>query len=203
MYEEFLSHKKTTASCDRNFEEWHLGIPHYGFWAVVIDNLNCLDLVSRAQTHLQHLFLPGYTRQAHITLNACGLLSETHFSQAKLDQQIRILEYLNLSPFDISLGSIESFSTAAYLSINSSCNTLQKLNKVLSEIVSDSSPITYTPHITLGLYRDSFDCQYVINEILNFGSFEKPSIQITEIQFCQYQTTSVQGPIEVVKRVKL
>jgi hypothetical protein len=86
MLDDFLS----------NFEEWHLGIPYYGFWAIVIEQPEYLSLISKAQNHLQHFFLPNYSRQAHITLNVCGLMSEDHFSNAALDDQISIIEEMKL-----------------------------------------------------------------------------------------------------------
>jgi 2'-5' RNA ligase len=202
MLEEFLSHKHTTASCDRDFKEWHLGIPYYGFWAILVDNPKLLSVVSKAQTQLQPFFLPSYRRQAHITLNACGLLSETHFSQSKLDQQINNLKILNLSPFELSLGHIDSFSTSAYLSVFDTSKILHKINKALNQIVSDSTPAKYTPHITLGLYRDKFECKHVSEEILKFKTFDELRFKVTKIQFCRYQTANIQGPIEVIKEIK-
>tara|TARA_R110001599_G_scaffold302362_1_gene508029 strand:- start:7345 stop:7956 length:612 start_codon:yes stop_codon:yes gene_type:complete len=202
MLEEFLSHKYTTASCDRDFKEWHRGIPYYGFWAILVDCPKLLSKVSKAQTQLQPFFLPGYTRQAHITLNACGLLSETHFSQAKLDQQINILEDLSLSPFDISLGHIDSFSTAAYHSVFDTSKTLHKINKALNQIVSDSIPDKYTPHITLGLYRKKFECKHLAEEILKLERLDELRFKVSKIQFCRYATSNIQGPIEVIKELK-
>lgn len=203
MLKEFLSHKHTTASCDRDFKEWHLGIPNYGFWAILVDSPKLLSVVSEAQTQLQPFFLPGYTRQAHITLNACGLLSKTHFSQAKLEQQINTLEDLNLSPFDISLDHINSFSTAAYISVFDTSKTLHKINKALDQIVSDSTPDNYTPHITLGLYREKFECKHVAEEILKLEPFDELRFKVSKIQFCRYETSNIQGPIEVIKELEL
>lgn len=203
MFEEFLSHKYTTASCDRNFKEWHLGIPYYGFWAILIDNPKLLSVISKAQVQLQPFFLPSYNRQAHITLSACGLLSGTYFSQAKLDQQIKTIETLNLPPFEISLGHIDSFSTAAYLSVLDTSKTLHKVNRALNHIVNDSTPAKYTPHITLGLYREKFECKHVAEEIRKFEHFDELRFKVTKIQFCRYETSNIQGPIEVIKEIML
>tara|TARA_R110001592_G_scaffold68269_3_gene209138 strand:- start:15230 stop:15847 length:618 start_codon:yes stop_codon:yes gene_type:complete len=203
MLSDFISHSHTDALSDENFEKWHCGIPYYGFWAILIEKPEYLALISQAQTHFQNFFLPGYSRQAHITLNACGLMSEAHFSEAALDKQIRIVKEMKLSAFEISLSHIDSFTTAAYVNISDSSHSLYKINEALSLISNDSKPTTYQPHITLGLYREKFKSKFVAEEIMNFGRIEMPSLLVSEIQFCRYQTSNIQGPIEVMKTIKL
>ena len=203
MLDDFLSHTHTDALCDKNFEEWHLGIPYYGFWAILIDQPEYLSLISKAQNHLQHFFLPNYSRQAHITLNACGLMSEDHFSNVDLANQISNIEEMKLSAFEVSLSHIDSFTTAAYLSVSDTCRSLCKINQALSLIAHDSTPTIYQPHITLGLYREKFESKCVAKEIRKFGRVELPSMLVKEVHFCRYETSNIQGPIEVLKSIKL
>jgi len=203
MLADFLSHSHTTALCDRNFKEWHEGIPYYGFWAVLIDSSDLMQRVLEAQSHLQHFFLPDYKRQAHITLNACGLMTDTRFSNSLLDRQITALKQLTLSPFNLSVTHIDSFSTAAYLAIEDQGQVLHKINTALSDIASDSKPSIYKPHITLGLYREAFQTEKVAQKIIQFNNFKPINITIGELQFCRYKTSSIQGQIEVIKKIKL
>jgi 2'-5' RNA ligase len=203
MLDDFLSHTHTDALCDKNFEEWHLGIPYYGFWAIVIEQPEYLSLISRAQHHLQNFFLPNYSRQAHITLNACGLMSEDHFPDVDLADQISIIEKMKLSAFEISLSHIDSFTTAAYLNVSDTGRSLCKINEALSLISNDSTPTIYQPHITLGLYREKFESNFVAREIMKFRRVEMPSLLVKEVHFCRYETSNIQGPIEVVKSIKL
>ena len=203
MLHNFLSHTYTDALCDRDFKEWHGGIPFYGFWAILIDQPEYLSVFSKAQNHLQGFFLPGYARQAHITLNACGLISETHFSKDALIKQISALKEMHLSPFDIAASHLDSFTTAAYLSISDETGTLCKIHNTLSDISNDSRPDSFQAHITLGLYRDKFESATVAEEIIKFGDIHISPLLIREIQFCRYQTSNIQGPIEVVKRIQL
>lgn len=202
MLSNFLSHSYTDALIDKNFAEWHLGIPYYGFWAIMIEAPEHLNLIAKAQHHLQNFFLPNYSRQAHITLNACGLMSERFFSKHDLDKQIRAIESMNLSPFNISLSHIDSFTTAAYINISDNCNSLNKLNQVLSNTANDSNPIRYEPHITLGLYRKKFATKMVSEKIQQFEAFTLPAITIREIQFCRYETAFIQGPVEIMERIQ-
>lgn len=203
MLEEFLSHTHTTKLCDRNFTEWHKGISHYGFWAVLIDSINCLQRVSAVQSHLSEFFLPAYKRQAHITLNSCGLMADTHFAPSKLDQQISALNHLKASPFDILVTNIDSFSTAAYLEVEDINLSLQKIHTALSTIACDSPPLSYQPHITLGLYREEFKTEVLTKKIMQFAKNDPIALRVNEVQFCRYETSSIQGPIEVIKRIPL
>ena len=75
MLNDFLALPYTEAICDKNFAEWHQGIPYYGFWAIIVDHPEHLALINRAQDHLKEFFLSRYLRQPHITLSACGLLT--------------------------------------------------------------------------------------------------------------------------------
>lgn len=203
MLENFLSCSHTKALCDKDFTEWHRGIPYYGFWAIMIDQADCQSYVSHAQSYLSHFLLPGYQRQAHITLNACGLIAETHFSKAHLQKQMDQLHQLDLSPFTLSLKHIDSFSTAPYLSIYDKHESLSKLHLQLSEVACDSKPKYYQPHITLGLYRDAFRSKDVANHIALFAHEKNIDIKVKAIQFCRYRTNQVQGPIEVIKNINL
>jgi len=203
MLSNFLSHSHTEALVDKNFKEWHRGIPYFGFWAVMIEQAEALSLIAKAQEHLQDFFLPHYSRQPHITLNACGLMSPDHFSQTKLDQQISMLEAMSLKPFEISLSHIDSFTTAAYLKASDSNRSLSKINEALSTISSDSKPAFYQAHITLGLYREKYESKLIAEEIIKFGRFPAQAIFVKEVQFCRYETANIQGPIEIVKTIKL
>lgn len=203
MLSNFLSHSHTEALVDKNFEEWHRGIPYFGFWAIMIEQPEALALISKAQEHLQHFFLPHYSRQPHITLNACGLMSPDHFSQTKLDLQISMLKAMSLKPFEISLSHIDSFTTAAYLKVSDSNRSLSKINEALSTISSDSKPAFYQPHITLGLYRKKYESKFVAEKIMKLGQIKPQALLVSEVQFCRYETANIQGPIEIIKAIKL
>jgi 2'-5' RNA ligase len=202
MLENFLSNTHTDALIDKDFKEWHLGIPYYGFWAIVIEKQDYLARISQAQKYLQQFFLPGYARQPHITLHACGLMSEAYFSNSLLNEQIELFKSLNISDFEILLGHIDSFTTAPFFHINDASHTLRKINAAFSHISSDSKPDCYQPHITLGLYREKFKSKLVANEIKKFNQVESLPFQVSEIHFCRYETANIQGPIEIIKRIK-
>jgi len=45
MNESFLSVNKTIPYCNRDFAEWHRGISHCGFWAVLVNDKDWLDFL--------------------------------------------------------------------------------------------------------------------------------------------------------------
>lgn len=203
MYKEFLSQLYTDKLCDKDFREWHRGIAYYGFWAVLIEDKQWGSHIVKIQDYLKDYFLPDYARQAHITLNTCGLLSDNFFSKALLDQQVQAIKCSAIKPFEICAQELNSFSTAAYLNVSSSNQSLEKLNTLLQNICSDSPAFSYLPHITLGLYRDHFSTQKLVQKFSEIDDNKLPNINIKAIQFCRYQTSKVQGPIEVIKNITL
>ena len=130
-------------------------------------------------------------------------MSEAFFSAEDLDKQTSTIEKMKLSAFEIKLSHIDSFSTAAYLNVLDTSKTLHTVNKALNQIVSDSTPAKYTPHITLGLYREKFEFKHVAEEIRKFEPFDELQFKVTKIQFCRYETSNIQGPIEVIKEIIL
>ena len=61
-YRIFLSSPKTVPCLDRDFFEWHNGISHYGFWAVVINDLDWIELWDAAHAHIKQFVHPDYQR---------------------------------------------------------------------------------------------------------------------------------------------
>lgn len=196
MYSEFLKHEKTFAACDKNLHTWHQGIPWYGFWAVLISQEDWLESLQSAREYLQEFLLPGYTRQAHITISASGLLSEQHFSQKDYQQQKQRLLQTKPKEFYLHSAHLNSFLSAPYLSIEDPQNQLLKLRSLLGNIKADDEPAVYHPHITLGLYRDSFPSQQITQKLKAFKLPELSVLRVKEIVYCRYRTDKLQDAFE-------
>lgn len=206
MLDEFLKSATTHKQCSQAFSGWHKGISHYGFWAVEILDPDWLSLIESAQMYLQDYAYPNYLRAPHITLTACGLMDEACFSSSHLTQQISMLQQLDISPFDITLGQLNSFTTAMYFVINDPSRTLSKIRTHLNAIAADNPSDIYHPHITLGMYSDNFKTPYIAKKIKNFrpeAQYTIKAITVTELVFCSYETSTLQGPFDVVKRFRL
>lgn len=203
MYEAFLSNPKTIPRCDRDFVEWHGGIRYYGFWAVIVDDPNWLELFDAARARIAQFIHPGYQRKPHITIAACGLLDKKHFSLHLAQRQLVSLSEAAISPFPIDAGPLDSFSSAPYITVKDSTGSLNRIREILSIISSEDSPSRYKPHITLGLYRDAFDTLQVADCFQAFKHAPISSMVVSELVFCAYETREIQGQFIVRERVKL
>ena len=203
MYEKFLITQKTIPHRDRDFVKWHGGIAHYGFWAIVVDDPNWLKFFDAACSQVRHFIHPGYQRLPHITIIACGLFAETHFSPQHLAGQLTALNEAMFPPFSLKAGSLNSFTSAPYITVEESTGTLNQIRRLLSSISEEDKPDQYQPHITLGLYRDAFDTLQVAKCLRGFQYTPIKPMLVTELVFCSYETKNVQGPVNVLERVKL
>ncbi|ROR94949.1 hypothetical protein EDC56_3764 [Sinobacterium caligoides] len=204
MFDDFLQQASTIAHEDRNFEEWHQGIEHYGFWAIIIRNQPWLNLYAAAKQHVDGLVLKNYQRQAHITIASCGLMAPQHFSKQLFLQQQQALIDANIGCFGLSAGEINSFSGAPYITINDHEGKLSAIKQLLNNVSAEDSPsLQYTPHITLGLYSEAFNCALVVDCLKRFQCRAIPDLYVDEICFCSYGTDSIQGPLDIIESVKL
>jgi 2'-5' RNA ligase len=204
VYDDFLQQLTTTAHHDRDFNEWHGGVEHYGFWAICIASKPWQNLYKDAREHIQGLVLKDYLRQAHITVSSCGLLAPQHFSKQQFKLQHQALLSADLSGFTLSAGPLNSFAGSPYISIGDPKGGLAQLRQVLHTIITEDSPaIHYSPHITLGLYADAFHCPLVVECLKRFQQHDIADLYVDQICFCRYNTDSIQGRFEVIERIAL
>jgi 2'-5' RNA ligase len=199
----FLQSPRTVPCLDRDFSEWHNGISNYGFWAVIIDDPNWIALWKKAQVHIKRYVHPGYQRRPHITIIACGLLDQNHFSTEKFNQEWRTLCEMMIPPFYLKASSLNSFTTAPCLMIEDSTGTLKLIRDYLTMISEEDMPVQYQPHITLGFYRDAFDTVEVASHLAKFKYTSIKPMLVTNLAFCIYETKEIQSQFRIIKRVRL
>lgn len=203
IYKNFLLTPQTVPCLDRDFVEWHNGISHYGFWAVVIDDPDWIALWSMARTHIKRFINPDYQRAPHITIIACGLLDQNHFSTEQLDRQRRVLNKTKIPPFYLKAGSLNSFTTAPCIMIEDPTGTLMQIRCLLTAISEEDMPVQYQPHITLGFYQDVFSAVEIADWLARFNFAPVRPILVTELAFCVYETKEIQGRFRTMERIKL
>jgi 2'-5' RNA ligase len=203
MYKNFLLSPKTVPYLNRDFIEWHKGISHYGFWAVVINDLKWIELCDTAHTHIKQFVHPDYKRRPHITIIACGLLDQNYFSTEQLKQQWKVLSETMIPPFYLKVSSLNSFTTAPCLMIEDPAEALKQIREDLSKISKEDTPVQYQPHITLGFYRDAFSTVEVAECLARFKYMSIKPMLVTELFYCVYETKEIQGRFKTIKRVML
>ena len=202
MFSEFLDLDTTCPTELRDFPEWHKGTKYFGFWAIEVSTPACQDKIRMYQEHLSNKLHTHYLRQSHITLLASGLLSNNNFHQDLINKQIEQIKKSNIKSFPLQLSSCNSFYTCPYLQI---CDPLSKLNSIrecLNNTSEENNPNKYTPHVTLGFYNKAYKTADIVKEINNLCSHDIEFV-VNEIVFARYETKDIQGPYQVMHRIKL
>jgi 2'-5' RNA ligase len=203
MYKNFLSTPQTVPCRDHDFLEWHNGISHYGFWAVVINDLNWIAAWNAAHAHIKEFIHAGYQRTPHVTIMACGLFDQNHFSAECLEEQFRVLGEMAIPPFYLRITSLNSFTTVPCLMVEDSTGSLKQIRERLTTVCEEDVPVQFQPHITLGLYRDAFNTVEVAKCLANFRCPPTRPVLVTELSFCVYETKEIQSQFKTTRRVKL
>lgn len=200
MKSNLLENEITQPAELRDFFEWHQGVKNYGFWAIEIQDQDCLTRIKNHQQYIADKIHPGYSRQPHITLVAAGLLSNNFFSQKLLTQQVDKIQQLNFSKFPLYISNAKSFTTCPYLSILDPEDNLPILRDTLNSVSPEEGYGDYTPHVTLGFYNNRYKISDILTLIPNTNSVNKQFI-INDIIFAQYKTKDIQGPYKVIHRI--
>lgn len=183
---------------NRDFVEWHCGRPRYVLWAIDADFSVVQSRVEAAQLHLDGLLLEAYTRQPHITLTLCGFpgippLLPDEFEHIQLEQQVASLQQAQNTPFDITIGGLSSFASAPYLSVTDASGGIANLRSGLG---SGTGTHDYTPHVTVGLYKDAWPTDSVKPRLTAFVPCPAIRLRVTRIGLFAYEASNVGGRLE-------
>lgn len=202
MNQDFINAATTIAWDDIDFSDWHGGVKHYGFWALIIDDSEWREAVNEAASYLSPYVLTGYRRQPHVSVIAGGLMSDQNYSAANINKHKQALLKANISPFSIGLAGLDSFASAPYLTVADDSGGLEYLRALLLASAGEDNLDSYQAHITLGLYNSEYSTIALGDA---FTSFDLPVVKpliVSEVKFCSYQTNDIQGRITVLDSVE-
>lgn len=202
MNQDFINAAATIAWDDIDFSDWHGGVKHYGFWALIIDDSEWLEAVNEAASYLSPYVLAGYRRQPHVSLIAGGLMSNQNYSAANINKHKKALIEANISPFSISLAGLDSFTSAPYLTVMDDSGSLEYMRAQLLASAREDNLDSYQAHITLGLYNSEFSTIALGETITGFDAPVVKPLIVSEIKFCSYQTNDIQGRITVLDSIE-
>ena len=154
----FIQQQHTHAAEKREYPEWHKNRLRYYLWAIDSNTVLVNKRLQKYHCIFKDLLLYPYERQSHITLAISGFLSKhiTHnddITQAAIAKQQTTLHTLRLAPFIVSIGGINSFSSAPFLEVMDPSKSLEIIRHTLTDDKQDFRNTYYTPHITLGIYN--------------------------------------------------
>ena len=191
----------------QDYPEWHKGRQRYAVWYLEIQQPEVLAYLEQLRRQFSGLLFAPNTRQFHITLFVCGFLHQhkrydDDFTYQQFNAQLQQLQLLNLAPFKLKTGKINSFESALFIEIEDSEQALQQIRQQLSPCSGEIAPLSYCPHITLGLYSHAFNSGEVFRRAdeIQQRSFE---LEIRQLTFGTYAAQQLQGPLLAYQQFNL
>ena len=193
-----MSFDFTIPSEHRDFVEWHRGRRHYAVWALDLDLPEINSVVEGSQCALQDLLLPGYRRQAHVTLGLCGFpctesRAADDYSLAAWREQLERLGGTSIASFSLEISAPHSFASAPYLTVRDTDGGLAALRRCLhpQTALADDD---YVPHLTLGLYRSAWPAAKVWQRLAQLDV--KPrELELSRVHLMFYESRVIGGPL--------
>ena len=182
----------------RDYPEWHRGRSDYGVWYIEICQPELIHYLNKIRAQFSDLLIESNQRQYHITLFVCGFLTSHHpnfdddFEIKTLSDQIKLIQQLQLEPFELEITQIDSFSSGLFLHIHDQKNILSKIRKQLAQSSTEIAAVDYCPHITLGLYRENWPSDLVLQRIQKLP-LKNMKVQVNQLTFGYYKAQILQG----------
>lgn len=199
--------RHTIAAEKRDFPEWHHGRKTYAAWILRCDAPAIQEKFEAARIHLAEYLLEPYRRQPHITLFVCGFLVDEpqyndDFTPAHLNTQIQTLERTHVHPCEIEIGGLNSFASAPFLEVHDLAGCIQRLRKILATGAPEFRTAPYIPHLTIGLYAESFSGQEVLERMAVFSS-EPVRLQVERITLATYRAEEFAGRLRFERDIEI
>jgi len=190
----------TLASVQRDFVEWRKGRTHYAVWAIDVDTPVLRSAIAAMRTHLADCLLPDYRRQAHVTLHLCGFPAaeanlDDDYPAAMLQDQIAALKTSAPPPFALEIGNPDSFTSAAYFSVDDCAGGIQTVRRALSGSRHPDEIFPYTPHVTCGLYWGEFPLPPLMQRMAACETGLPECLQIDRLTLMAYEAAIIGGPL--------
>lgn len=188
----------------RDYLEWHLGRQNYALWYLEINDQKLVDYLDGLRRHFSDFLLGPNSRQYHVTLFICGFLTDESklykddFSFSEFEQQREILRKKNFASFELKIGSVDSFSSALFVEIQDAGNILSLIRQKLGKFSNEIAALDYCPHITLGLYRENYNSDLILQKISELPvqyKHAESELKIEHLTFGYYQAQTLQGKL--------
>lgn len=196
---------------NRDYPEWRRGRERYGIWMIDADTPPLRERIALARAELADLFA-DYQRSPHITLFVCGFLVakavridpfDDDFDDAMRARQREALAAARPAAFTLEIGGINSFDSAVFFEVHGASQALRGVRRALSRGQAEICPGRYTPHLTVGLYRDAFAKSELRRRLAVLAKLPPIRLEVREIVFAGYDARALDGPLEIIERLPL
>lgn len=187
--------------------QWRRGRERYVLWSIPVDCPVVQARLLAARALLGDWLHPAGERQAHISLFVCGFPSanvqhDDDIALAQLAAQHQALAGLQLPPFELLIGGLDSFSSAAFLQV-SGTEHLPQLRLALSGIAPEVRQAPYIPHLTVGLYRAAASANEWRRRTQPMHELPRLRLPVHELQLVSYAAHEPLGALRVEARIAL
>lgn len=185
---------------------WHRGRRRYAVWLIEADTPAVRALCARARERLAPWLGPAPRRQPHITLAACGFPVRVGskgdaFDTVQRRAQRETLQAVAPATFALRVGGIGSFNSCAFLCVDDGAGDLQVLHRLLVATVPAARGQCFTPHVTLGCYREVVPLRTIAAVAESF--LESAALPVTALTLAHYDPCVADSPLRPVLRVPL
>jgi 2'-5' RNA ligase len=187
---------------DIDHVEWRKERERFAVWLVDADIAPVRERVAAARGWLADFIGPS-RRQPHVTIAVAGFLdgsaSESdHYCPARRARTVARLAGLDMPPFVLTVGGIDSFDSATFLRVDDPGGHLLALRDLLHmEGVAGSEP--YVPHVTVGTYCRAFPVVDVAARLDGFTADEPIALPVHRITLAAFDARDIGGPLEPVE----
>ena len=193
----------TEPCIQQDFVAWRKGRSRYAVWAIDLDTPDLRAACARMQQHFAAYFLPDYERQPHITVRICGFPGpgngfDDDFTPDLFKAQITALAAAQIKPFTLSIGSPESFTSAAYFSVHDHEGGIACIRQALGNDGPGEKNFPYVPHISFGLYRDRYSLAEVLQCMQSCAGPMKVEFAVKQLVLMSYEAAVIAGPLRAV-----
>ena len=184
----------------RDYPEWHLGRQNYALWYLEINDQKLVHYLDQLRAHFSEFLVESNHRQYHVTLFICGFLTHENkvhdddFCFSGFVQQREILRKEDIAPFQLKIGSVDSFSSALFVEVQDQSQQLARIRQALSVGGAEIAALQYHPHITLGLYQTACSTNLILQRIQNLP-VHYFDLDIQHLNFGYYQAHTLQGQL--------
>ena len=195
-------------SCDLHVpSQWLRGRERYLLWSIPVECPAVLARLQAARRLLGDWLHPAGPRQAHISLFVCGFACTRaqHADDIEpllLAAQREALESLRLAPFELRIGALDSFASAAFLAVDGA-GPLVRLRRTLTSLATEIREAPYVPHLTVGLYRQRISATAWRRRAQPLRDCTPLRLPVRELQLLSYAAAEPQGELRIEARIAL
>ena len=196
----------TLPNVQKDFADWRAGRHRYAVWAIALDHDWLREASEEVRQHCADLLLPNYARQPHITLRICGFPGTDRrlgddYTPADFAAQVSALESAQIEPFPISIGALDTFTTAPYFSVIDIECGIARSRQALAMPAGDGpgeKGFPYIPHVTFGLYGRRFPMPDVASRLNSAPRIANAQLTVKRLTLMTYEAPVIAGPLTAV-----